>query len=627
MRDLARTQTGFPQVPAKMKWPFPILCLFLFSSLLSAQPEPATICGTRVSAHQSVLHRQLNKQWLQMPRQHKTVHSAEDLILIPLQFHLINAAGELSLWNDSLLTFEVKQLNQRFAPGLIQFYQCGPALEIVSEKHSRIDPPDAAEVEALYSLDSVLNVFLPTAGDQAGFANFPPGNATVVIRQDYLGDGSILMHEIGHCLFLYHTHQGGELVNGSNCNSAGDLICDTPADPSLFQRVEARGCNYNAQLEDAQGQRYMPPVLNIMSYAPPACKVEFTPGQFARMRWAIQNFRRDLGCRQHPTSGQFFYRHDDDDPTRLHFYPLATYQELQWDFGDGHYREGEATPWHHYSKPGAYQVKLSIDKDSIVKTSSRWLYAGAVPIPYRNNFESDSALALLAGVAGAELLSDFSQGRPNRCLQLSSCGQSARLPFYNFPAASAFDPLHNPHFRSRISLWVDARHSRRLFLHFDLNQQVPDGAGHTANLRVLVNDEPISPALRVWWNNEADSSFNHHEIDLSAFDGQLFKLTFEASHSPDAQAFSLLDNLKLENAPARITAEIFPNPTTGRVWVKTLQSELESFQLFDATGRLLRNSPPAIGWEESRILLDLSQLPAGLYLLKTANASHRIYKL
>ena len=44
-------------------------------------------------------------------------------------------------------------------------------------------------------------------------------------------------HEMGHVFFLYHpfeTQFGIECTSGSNCATAGDLVCDTPASTAVF---------------------------------------------------------------------------------------------------------------------------------------------------------------------------------------------------------------------------------------------------------------------------------------------------------------------------------------------------------------------------------------------------------
>ena len=94
-----------------------------------------------------------------------------------------------------------------------------------------------------------------------------------------------LAHEMGHCLGLYHTHEtafGDERVDGSNCGGAGDLLCDTPADPGLSGNVDAM-CNYNGTATDSNGDSYNPDVTNTMSYAPFSCRGLFTQDQEDRM--------------------------------------------------------------------------------------------------------------------------------------------------------------------------------------------------------------------------------------------------------------------------------------------------------------------------------------------------------
>jgi len=112
----------------------------------------------------------------------------------------------------------------------------------------------------------------------------------LVIGGDYVGT-SVLSHEMGHCLGLFHTHSGSgcgdyanceEAINGSNCTTCGDLVCDTPADPCLSGNVNG-SCEYTGPEE------YDPDVTNIMSYAPPSCLDHLTDGQYDRAYDIIDN--------------------------------------------------------------------------------------------------------------------------------------------------------------------------------------------------------------------------------------------------------------------------------------------------------------------------------------------------
>jgi len=106
-----------------------------------------------------------------------------------------------------------------------------------------------------------------------------------------------LAHQFGHLFGLYDTHNLNnpeiELVDGSNCDTAGDLICDTPGDP--FERtilsptepgVFLEG-NFFSECEfifvglDANGEYWQPDMGNIMSGYP--CKCGFTRQQYLKM--------------------------------------------------------------------------------------------------------------------------------------------------------------------------------------------------------------------------------------------------------------------------------------------------------------------------------------------------------
>lgn len=101
---------------------------------------------------------------------------------------------------------------------------------------------------------------------------------TLIMNQNYVTT-PISAHEMGHCLDLWHTFQGtkpgtsgcAENINGSNCITCGDKVCDTPAD---------RGFGTE--------NGYTPDLNNIMSYYT-STSARFTEGQKSRMKTSIFN--------------------------------------------------------------------------------------------------------------------------------------------------------------------------------------------------------------------------------------------------------------------------------------------------------------------------------------------------
>ncbi|MEM8909477.1 MAG: M43 family zinc metalloprotease, partial [Bacteroidota bacterium] len=110
----------------------------------------------------------------------------------------------------------------------------------------------------------------------------------VVITKENLDE---IPHEMGHYFGLLDTFEGSgtELVNGSNCETEGDLVCDTPADPYVpgqpienYVNVDL-GCRFINPQTDANGDPYAPLVGNTMSDYPNECDCGFTNGQYLRM--------------------------------------------------------------------------------------------------------------------------------------------------------------------------------------------------------------------------------------------------------------------------------------------------------------------------------------------------------
>lgn len=99
-----------------------------------------------------------------------------------------------------------------------------------------------------------------------------------------------LTHEMGHYWGLEHTFAGPELANGSDCTTAGDAICDTPADPYMGPPLDQylTDCIFTGMMQDPNGDWFDPDVGNIMSYYS-GCRCHFSYQQYERMAQTYLN--------------------------------------------------------------------------------------------------------------------------------------------------------------------------------------------------------------------------------------------------------------------------------------------------------------------------------------------------
>ena len=139
---------------------------------------------------------------------------------------------------------------------------------------------------------NAINVYLVSqiydGNDQevCGYTYYPAEKKEAIILSKACMAEEFVIEQFGHFFNLYHTHETGfaeELANGTNCVNAGDLCCDTPADPDLSGKVTS-DCQYASLVQDANNDYYTPSVLNYMSYCPGDCnKCYFTDEQYVRV--------------------------------------------------------------------------------------------------------------------------------------------------------------------------------------------------------------------------------------------------------------------------------------------------------------------------------------------------------
>ena len=207
---------------------------------------------------------------------------------------------------DSLLGV----VNGWFAPICLGFEVC-EYRRVENYRYASFERNDSTETAVLFGDRNRIDVFLvsrdslfrPGIGTVEGAsAEFRPEASVAVVRDDAERDAVHLAHQLGHYFGLRNTYArvgGQELVNGENCAEAGDLICDTPADPyvenaNVQWTDPADPCRFVFRGRDENGQFYVPDTGNVMSRYPAQCACGFTHDQLARMAAAFLANRAGL---------------------------------------------------------------------------------------------------------------------------------------------------------------------------------------------------------------------------------------------------------------------------------------------------------------------------------------------
>ena len=330
-----------------MKNTYLILTLMLLGSVAFGQelsPEAkrkimqlrgAEFCGTATPSAQEV---EATQQFIRnYQSKARNLRPSADPVYIPIKVHMVlNDAGDLPpllLFNPRLFNESLAATNAIYKSANIQFYFTGTINYIKNTKlldfnrRSSTDftvdgftyNADEDELCKAHEIPNAINLFLARTLRQdngaagvrlpAGYAQLPSTisiskyntNRVFMDTQHFGGTSHLtdqtLTHELGHFLGLYHTHEPGfgkELVTrgtGANCSRAGDLVCDTPADP--YSSLPAGSADFQtcgtflSTLKDANGESYTTDKSNIMSYYSNYCLKGFTQGQFDRINTSL----------------------------------------------------------------------------------------------------------------------------------------------------------------------------------------------------------------------------------------------------------------------------------------------------------------------------------------------------
>ncbi|GAB3987492.1 hypothetical protein GCM10028807_07830 [Spirosoma daeguense] len=258
----------------------------------------------------------LKQKMLAFKRKAATNSAFSTLTYVPVRPHIIRRSDGSGGFALSDMNEVMAMANKYYMMnGLgIQFYFSGETPDYIDNDdvyESFAGPPgpfDAPNAMNQYYVHRIQ-------GGWAGLAQFPANNlystqsiievsSTPNIKK-IIGN-YVIPHEFGHNFGLYHTFGMGsgdiptaELVTrgpGANCETEGDFICDTPADPygradASSYTEDANGCfvySPSNTARDANGEPYSPPMTNIMSYWNGGnCSHDFTAEQYDHIQQAL----------------------------------------------------------------------------------------------------------------------------------------------------------------------------------------------------------------------------------------------------------------------------------------------------------------------------------------------------
>lgn len=237
------------------------------------------------------------------------VATSNGMTEVPVKVHIVRGDDKTISIDEVKVAFD--QLNNFFVPIYVQFVLLGDFNYISQSEYYDFDKEQETSLCATNDVSDVINIYLVGSISDGplkfcGYTYYPGdlerNTDRIILDQSCLSDGVSLARQMGHYFTLFPTagpkvSETQEFVDGSNCETEGDLICDTPADPVLTLATVDERCGYIGRKQDQSGRKrfYKPDTRNIMSDNPRTyCINHFSLEQYRRMRYAVINLRNYL---------------------------------------------------------------------------------------------------------------------------------------------------------------------------------------------------------------------------------------------------------------------------------------------------------------------------------------------
>lgn len=608
----------------------------MFSLVLTAQTAPK--CGTIESA-ESLEYYQNHIDQITAYEQSflNNTESQRTITSIPVKAHIIRTSSGTGGLSMSQLNAAMNVMNSFYANANMQFYLCQGVNYIDNSAYYNYVDSSEDVMTNTYNVDGLINIYFAESVTRSssgnticGYAFYPGGPDTIIMDNSCAQNGSTLSHEMGHFFNLRHTHGSSsipnELVDGSNCTTAGDYICDTPADPTLSYSNVTASCIYVGNDTDGNGSSYFPDTANVMSYSRKECRTLFSLQQYARIYATFQTVRNNFTCATFDVDFIADETQTCDNTLTVNFSDNSIGATAwEWDVnGDDVIDYTTQNPTHVYNTPGYYDVSLTIsnDESSIVKSEASYISVGSNEnLPLSKDFNTD--LNIVDNGWNVTSNSSFSWVLNSGTTPTSNTGplgdnSASNNGFYIYTEASDANfgdvatyttPCVEINSNDAIlSFYYHMFGSNMGELHVDIDS----GSGFTNDVTPVIDGQQQV-------SNNAD--FIERQVDLSAYANQSIVIRFRAVRGNGFNSDIAIDDIDINGTLSvddyfnNNVMSLYPNPTTNilNIHLSNANDLPDGYVIYNLLGQEI-NTKTILGREDLSIKTD--HLSNGIYYLK-----------
>ena len=245
----------------------------------------------------------------------------DDTLYVPVTVHIVGNSDGIGYFSLLGVLEAFCTLNQDFSEAGIQFFIEGQIKYHANSTWYNHNFQQGAIMMVQKNVPNTINCYIvESPAGNCGYSNYNLGIA--LAKSCISPNDHTWAHEIGHYLSLPHpfsgwegfTHDYGmpapptvngepvELLDGSNCQNAGDGFCDTPADYLNYRwPCNLDGLSNTVQF-DPSGASFKSDGTLFMSYSLDECSERFSPEQIDAMKANLLTERPNLLYNQNPLS-------------------------------------------------------------------------------------------------------------------------------------------------------------------------------------------------------------------------------------------------------------------------------------------------------------------------------------